>query len=46
MFEGVTGYRDIRRINPKSFDSIGLVVFATQQHKTNTFSRLIIEIQF
>ena len=45
MFEDATGKRDIRRINLKSFDSIGLVFFATQQHKTNTFSRLIIEIQ-
>ena len=35
----------VRRINLKMFASIGLVVFATQQHKTNTFSRLIIEIQ-
>ena len=46
LFEDVTGYRDIRRINLKSFFfSIELVVFATQQHKTNTFSRLIIKIQ-
>ena len=45
LFEDVTGYRDIRRINLKSFVSIKLVVFATQQHKTNTFSRLLIEIQ-
>ena len=44
LFEDVTGYRDIRRINLKSFVSIGLIVFATQQHKTNTFGRLIIEI--
>ena len=39
LFEYVIGYHDIRRINLKSFVSIGLVVFATQQHKTNTFSR-------
>ena len=45
LFEDVTGYLDNRRINLKSFVSIKLVVFATQQHKTNTFSRLIIEIQ-
>ena len=44
LVEDVTGYSDARRINLKSFVSIGLVVFATQQHKTNTFSRLIIEI--
>ena len=32
LFEDVTGYRDIRRINLKSFVSMGLVVFATKQH--------------
>ena len=32
LFEVVTGYGDIRRINLKSFVSIGLV-FATEQHK-------------
>ena len=41
----VTGYRDIRRIKLNFFVSIGLVVFATQQHKKTTISRLIIEIQ-
>ena len=45
LFEDVTGYRDIRRINLKSVVSIGDVVFATQEHKTNAISRLIIEIQ-
>ena len=45
LFEAVTGYHNIRRINLKRFVSIGLVVFATQQHKTNTFSKIIIEIQ-
>ena len=45
LFEDVTGYRDISGINLKSFVSIRLGVFATQQHKTNTFSRLIIENQ-
>ena len=39
FFEDVTGYRDIRRINLKSCVSIGLVIFATQIHKTNTYSR-------
>ena len=34
-----------KKNKPQSFVSIGLVVFATQQHDTNTFSRLIIEIQ-
>ena len=42
----VTGCCDIiRRIDLKSFDFIGLIVFATLQHTTNTFSRLIIEVQ-
>ena len=45
LFEDVTGYRDLRRINLKKGVSIGPVVFAAQQHKTNTFIRLIIEIQ-
>ena len=34
LFEDVTGKRGIRWINLKSFDSIRLVVFTTQQHKT------------
>ena len=45
LFEAVTGYRDLRKTNLRSYVSIEPGAFATQQHKTNTFSRLIIKIQ-
>ena len=45
LFEDVIDYSDIGSINLKSFVSFGLVDFATQKHKTNTFKKSIIEIQ-
>ena len=43
LFEDPTDFRDLRRLNIKSFVLIGPFVFATQKHKTNTLSSLIIE---